>query len=125
MWLFCLAPAYERTHNPCVFTPKHAKFFIVLLLIAGVVAWLGGQSQTQVGYTILAPDPAGNSPVGSALFSYTNSAGVLVSEAGVGAAQPLGSGRIFVDEVGTQTAIALAGAVVSNPTPIPALCAQR
>jgi len=85
MWLFRLAPAYERTHNPCVFTAKHAKFFIVLLLIAGVAAWLGAQAQPQVGYAILAPDPGGNSPVGSALFSYTNS-GVLVSEAGVGAA---------------------------------------
>src|SRR5689334_7749163 len=98
---FRLAPAFGAKDNPRVFARKHPAFLVVLSLIAGVAAWLSGQAQTQVGYTVLVSDAGSSSPVGSALFSYTNSAGVLVSEAGVGAVQPVSSGRIFVDEVGS------------------------
>jgi sugar lactone lactonase YvrE len=66
------------------------------------------QSQQQVGYMILSADPGAILPIGAALFSYTDSDGTLVSQAGVGAVQPLQSGRVFVDERGTQTGIALA-----------------
>ena len=45
--------------------------------------------------------------VGSALITYTNSAGVLVSQAGVGAAEPTRSGRIFVDESAARTGFAI------------------
>src|SRR6266850_4799575 len=71
---------------------------------------LYSQSPTQVGYLILDADSSTRLPIGTALFSYTNTDGVLVSEAGVGSAEPMRTGRIFVEEVATrttQTAVAL------------------
>ena len=41
------------------------------------------------------------------MFSFTNPEGVLVTEAGVGAVEPIARGRIFVNEVGTRTGLAL------------------
>src|SRR2546425_6309772 len=64
---------------------------------------LYSQSSTQVGYLILDADSSTRLPVGTALFSYTNTDGVLVSEAGVGSAEPMRTGRIFVEEVATPT----------------------
>ncbi len=64
------------------------------------------QSQLQAGYAIITAS-GGTAPVGTALFSFTNSSGVLVWQAGVGAAEPIRSGRIFVDQQGTRTALAL------------------
>ena len=46
-------------------------------------------------------------PVGTAVFSYRNGDGVLVTEAGVGVVEPVQRGRLFVDEVGTRTALAM------------------
>jgi hypothetical protein len=43
------------------------------------------QADLQVGYSIVIPE-MGALAAGSALFSFTNSAGVLVSEAGLGSA---------------------------------------
>lgn len=82
----------------------------VVCLFAGIGlhAVLHAQAQIQTGYTILTPDAGNGVPVASALFTYTNSSGVLVSQAGVGASEPVRSGRIFVDEAGTKTGIALA-----------------
>src|SRR5262245_21556091 len=82
------------------------------ILLAVVSVSVRSQSSLQVGYAIIAADPGMSLPVGTALFSYTNASGVLISQAGVGAVQPALSGRIFVDESGTQTGIALA-----NPSP--------
>jgi sugar lactone lactonase YvrE len=82
------------------------------LLLAGTSFFVHSQTQLQVGYTVVTADPGTSLPVGVALFSYINAAGVLISQAGVGAVQPALSGRIFVDESGTQTGIALA-----NPSP--------
>jgi hypothetical protein len=53
-------------------------------------------------------------PVGTTLFTYTNSDGVMVSQAGVGSVEPIATGRIFVDERGSQTGIALVN--TSNQT---------
>ena len=43
----------------------------------------------------------------TALFGFRNGDGVLVSEAGVPASTLFRSGRIFVDQVGTRTALAM------------------
>src|SRR5947207_114404 len=67
-----------------------------------------GQNAPQVGYAVLTSDAGTPVPVGAELLSYTNSSGVLLSQAAVGSVEPIRSGRIFVDEVGTRTAIALA-----------------
>ena len=64
---------------------------------------LYSQSPTQVGYLILDADSSTRVPIGTVLFSYTNTDGVLVSEAGVGSAEPMRTGRIFVEEEATQT----------------------
>jgi sugar lactone lactonase YvrE len=65
------------------------------------------QADLQVGYSVVIPE-MGAAAAGSSLFSFTNSAGVLVSEAGVGSAEMIVSGRIFVDEAATtRTGIAL------------------
>src|SRR5262249_22867119 len=44
---------------------------------------------------------------GTVLFSYSNSQGVLVSQAGVGSTDPILSSRIFVNEGATTTGLAL------------------
>jgi sugar lactone lactonase YvrE len=69
--------------------------------------WVAGQAPNPFGYTVLTATVGNTIPVGSALFSYTNSSGVLVTQAGIGAAEPIRSGRIFVDEAEAQTGIAL------------------
>lgn len=61
---------------------------------------LFSQAQLQVGYAVLTGDVGSNVPVGTVLFSSTNSQGVLVWEAGVAAVEPISSGRIFVDQQG-------------------------
>jgi sugar lactone lactonase YvrE len=76
---------------------------ILLLTLLGTPAL----AQIQDGYTELIPDAGSPLPAGTALFSYTNGSGILVSEAGVGASTLIQSGRIFVDEVGAKTGIAL------------------
>jgi sugar lactone lactonase YvrE len=65
------------------------------------------QSQLEVGYTRLEAAAGSTLAVGAALFSYTNAEGVLVSEAGVGAAEPVARGRLLVDESGPRSAVAL------------------
>ena len=81
-------------------------FLVATALILSVS--LFSQSQIQVGFTIMNADPGSVVPVGSALFTYTNPSGILVSQAGVGGVEPFRSGRIFVDQAGTFTGIALA-----------------
>ena len=78
-----------------------------LCVLVGLASFLFSQSQLQVGYTTLTPDPGSSLPVATALFTYTNSQGIIVSQAGVAAAFPFASGRVFVDESGPQTGIAL------------------
>src|SRR5262245_57978181 len=81
-----------------------------ILLILVVMVWLNAQSSTTVGYAVVTADSGNPAPVGVALFTYTNSAGTLVSQAGVGLSEPIPNGRLFVDENGARTAIALANA---------------
>ncbi len=78
------------------------------VFIFSLSSWLFPQTQVQVGYTTITTDSGSLLPVGAALFSYSNPDGLLVSQAGVAACVPLQSGRIFVDESGPQTGIALA-----------------
>ncbi len=80
-----------------------------------IIAFLGSilsvfpQTQLQVGYAVLSTGASLNRPAGMALFTYSNAAGVILWQAGVGAVEPIRSGRIFVDRTGeTRTALALA-----------------
>ena len=74
---------------------------VVLILWGGVGSWSYAQDTLQVGYSTLRLESGTGIPVGTAVFSYTNPTGVLVTEAGVSAVEPVMRGRIFVDEVGT------------------------
>ena len=86
--------------------------FLCLLIISfGITFFLFPQSQTQVGYMLLTADAGTRIPVATALFTFTNDAGILVSQAGVGAVDPIPSGRIFVDQNEAETGFALV-----NPT---------
>ena len=72
-----------------------------VLVIGLLVTSLGlptvhSQSPLQVGYGIISSDDAAL-PVATALFAFRNEEGVLVTEAGVAAVQPIRRGRIFVD----------------------------
>lgn len=75
-------------------------------LLAGF--WLFSQAGLQVGYLVVESGDGSPVPVGVALFSFSNQDGILVSEAGVGAVETLNSGRIFVDQRGTLTGLAMA-----------------
>ncbi len=79
----------------------------VFAIILGITAFIFPQSQLQVGYAVLTTDSGTRIPVATALFTYTNSSGILVSQAGVGAVEPITSGRIFVDQDHTETGVAL------------------
>src|SRR5262245_23745507 len=82
-------------------------------LIAALLLGAGGRSASseppvQVGYVTLGPDSATAAPAGAALFSYINDNGVLISQAGVGATEPIRSGLSFIDQSGAQMGFALA-----------------
>ena len=51
----------------------------ILLFVYSVYS----QDEFQVGYVVITADEGSRVPVATALFSYTNSEGVLVSEAGI------------------------------------------
>ena len=78
--------------------------FVVLFLWALTVY---SQGDLQVGYAVIEADPDSALPVATALFSFRNADGILVSEAGVAAVEPIQRGRIFVDG-GVPTGLALA-----------------
>ncbi len=69
---------------------------MALLVTAMGVPTVHSQSPLQVGYGMISSDDA-PLPVATALFAFRNEEGVLVTEAGVAAVQPIGRGRIFVD----------------------------
>jgi len=84
---------------------------IFALAVALLWIWsVSAQSPLQVGYSVYSADSGSRIPVGSALFRVSDGAGVVVSEAGVGAAEPIRTGRIFVDEMGTRMGLALVNA---------------
>jgi sugar lactone lactonase YvrE len=84
-----------------------------VLLLVGVLAlicFVSAQTVLQVGYSIYKADSGTRIPVGAALFRVSDSSGIVVSEAGVGAATPILRGRVFVDQVGTRMGLALVNA---------------
>ncbi|MDA2934593.1 hypothetical protein MYX82_09655 [Acidobacteria bacterium AH-259-D05] len=88
------------------------KIALLLGSLASLVPFIYAQD-LKVGYAVITADAGSSVPVGTALFSFTNSEGVLVWEAGVAAVEPISSGRIFVDQQGgSLTALALV-----NPSP--------
>ena len=70
---------------------------IALVVTAQAVPSAYSQSPLQVGYGIISSDGDAPLPVATALFAFRNEEGVLVTEAGVAAVQPIRRGRIFVD----------------------------
>jgi hypothetical protein len=83
------------------------RWLLASAIAAGAVALLYSQSQVQVGYAIITANAGVPAPVASALFTYSNTAGVIVSQAGVASAPPFLRSRLFVDEKGTKTGVAL------------------
>ncbi len=65
-----------------------------LIVIVGLslTLWVYAQQPFQVGYAALTVVPGVPAPVATALFSYPNRDGVLVSQAGVTAVEPIVSG---------------------------------
>jgi hypothetical protein len=80
---------------------------LAIYLTISIGSFFSAQSQTQVGYTSLTAEAGSIIPVGTALFSYRNSEGILVAQAGVSASEPIYSGRLFADESGPNNGIAL------------------
>ena len=76
--------------------------------------WVHSQQTVGVGYAVIQADEGTPIPIVSALFQFRNEAGVLISEAGIEAVDAIASGRIFVDQDGTRTGVAL---VNSSPDP--------
>ena len=82
-------------------------WLLPVLVLTGAAWWSYAQGTIQVGYTVVTRNTGTEMPVGTAVFSYRNGDGVLVTEAGVGAAELVSRGRVFADEVGTRTGLAL------------------
>ena len=80
---------------------------VLLTSCVAISSWLWPQAQLQVGYTLLTAESGSTAPVAAALFSFSTPNGILVSQAGVAATEPIPAGRIFVDEADTQTGLAL------------------
>ena len=77
-------------------TSRSLAIFLALGASLPLLWIVRSQNELQVGYAVI---EAGESslPVATALFSFRNNDGILVSEAGVGAVVPIGRGRLFVD----------------------------
>ncbi len=114
------APIHERTLQFMIFTVtatvglyekkrllRRGISSVFVLLIVSQSYWCYAQDTLQVGYSAVRLESGTRIPVGTAVFSYSNGSGVLVTEAGVGAVEPVARGRIFVDEVETRTGLAL------------------
>jgi hypothetical protein len=91
---------------------------VICNAIAVCSVFLYSQILPQNGYIIAQPDSGNSIPFAAELFSYTNSDGVLVSQAGAAASGPIRMGRIFVDEAGTQTGFAFVNASTQTATVI-------
>ena len=76
-------------------------------VLTALVLWGYSQAPLQVVHAVLTADEGSPVPVATALFGFTNSEGVLVWEAAVAAVEPISSGRIFVDQPGGRTALAI------------------
>jgi sugar lactone lactonase YvrE len=93
----------------------------VLLIAFGIFAasalFLYSQSIAQTGYLIVTPDAGSPRFISTELFSYSNN-GVLVSQAGVDSAEPIRSGRIFVEESDVRTGLALVNPATMNASAV-------
>ncbi len=87
---------------------------VAFILLGGLGPRANAQDTLQVGYGEVRLESGTGIPVGTAVFSFTNGSGVLVTEAGVGAVAPMMRGRVFVDEVGTRTGVALVNAETAS-----------
>ena len=84
----------------------------------------GGQSTTssgtaetlRVGYGRIRADAGSTTPSGIAIFQFRDSEGILISEAGVPAAEPVIEGRIFAEVNGPVNT----GLAIANPNDVPA-----
>jgi sugar lactone lactonase YvrE len=92
------------------------RWFLLLVAIVTAVTAVYSQAQIQAGYAVLTGNVGTSTPVASALFTFSNPQGIIVSQAGVGSAPPVLRSRIFVDERGTRTGIALANATTQPAT---------
>ena len=87
--------------------PRRRRFALLALFAVALFCFVYSQTSLQVGYAVITADSGSGTPVGTALFTFTNAAGVMIWQAGVGAAEPIRSGRIFVDQQGRRTAVAI------------------
>ena len=77
----------------------------------------GTAETVRVGYGRIRANTGSTTPSGIAIFQFRNSQGVLISEAGVPAAEPVLEGRLFAEVNGSvNTGLALA-----NPNDVPAI----
>ncbi len=77
----------------------------------------GGTGETlNVGYGGIGAAAGSTAPSGIAIFQFTDSNGVLISEAGVPAAEPVRRGRIFAEVNGPVNT----GLAIANPNDVPA-----
>ena len=63
--------------------PRISSVLVVLILLGGLDWWSHAQTTLQAGYTVVRLDEGTQMPVGTAVFSFTNPDGVLVTESGV------------------------------------------
>ncbi len=99
---------YDSDHESGIVTIRRTAMILISLATACMAGWPGFAQETlQVGYSTVRLESGTGIPVGAAVFGFRNGAGVLVTEAGVGAVEPIVRGRIYVDEVGTRTGVAL------------------
>lgn len=97
--------------------PARRRAILALMTLAPLfVYFVSGQSQLQTGYTILTADPGSRIPVATALFTYSNAQGTMVSQAGAEATAAIPRGRIFVDEAGTRTGFAFVNPSAQDAT---------
>ena len=65
----------------------------------------------RVGYGRIRADAGSSTPSGTAIFQFRDSEGVLISEAGVSASEPVQEGRIFAEVNGPVNT----GLAIANP----------
>ena len=91
-------------------SPRLLPILASLVLGALLAYWAYSQETVGVGYTVIRAEEGTPLPIASAIFQFRNEEGDLVSEAGIEAVEPIGWGRIFVDQGDTRTGVALANA---------------
>ena len=96
--------------------PPEPESFSISNLGGWSITSSGDAETVRAGYGRIRADAASTTPSGIAIFQFRNSDGVLVSEAGVPAAQLVSNGRIFAEVNGP----ANTGLAIANPNEVPA-----